>query len=240
MRIMDTILKPEEVTEVDGRQYLNPQVGLDESNRFIDNLRSTQAQQNQKIATDTFNLGTNIASSQGGLGTNTPANMGYFTSRLQTPQTNSAVANLRSAAQAQALNQALQNEQEIWKKRYQDAYRNYQKRMYDKANTPTTPQNPETKGGVDETTSGYYGNGWLSLDENDISAGGQYIRDPGTNNIMWVTPEGDNVTLYRQQDGSYSRTRPGSNNGGGGVALNLGDLLTNGINGIMNSGLFGR
>ena len=240
MRIMDTILKPEEVTEVDGRQYLNPQVGLDESNRFIDNLRSTQAQQNQKIATDTFNLGTNIASSQGGLGTNTPANMGYFTSRLQTPQTNSAVANLRSAAQAQALNQALQNEQEIWKKKYQDAYRNYQKRMYDKANTPTTPQNPETKGGVDETTTGYYGNGWLSLDENDTSAGGQYIRDPGTNNIIWVTPEGDNVTLYRQQDGSYSQTRPGSNKGGRGVALNLGGLLSNGISGIMNGGLFGR
>lgn len=148
MRIMDTILKPEEVTEIDGRQYLNPQAGLDESNRFIDNLRSTQAQQNQQIATDTFNLGTNIASSQGGLGTNTPANMGYFTSRLQTPQTNSAVANLRSAAQAQALNQALQNEQEIWKKKYQDAYRNYQKRMYDKANTPTTTQDPGTPDNV--------------------------------------------------------------------------------------------
>lgn len=233
------ILKPEEVTEVDGRQYLNPQAGLDESNRFIDNLRSTQAQQNQQIATDTFNLGTNIASSQGGLGTNTPANMGYFTSRLQTPQTNSAVANLRSAAQAQALNQALQNEQEIWKKRYQDAYRNYQKRMYDKANTPTT-QNPETKGGVDETTTDYYGNGWLSLDENDISAGGQYIRDPGTNNIIWVTPEGDNVTLYRQQDGSYSQNRPSSDKGGGGVALNIGELFSNGLGGIMNGGFFGR
>ena len=64
--------------------------------------------------------------------------MGYFTSRLQTPQTNSTVANLRATAQAAALNQALQNEQEIWKKRYQDAYRAYQKRMNDKANQPTT------------------------------------------------------------------------------------------------------
>lgn len=54
--------------------------------------------------------------------------MGYFTSRYQTPQTNSAVANLRATAQAAALNQVLSNEQEMWKKRYNDAYRDYQKR----------------------------------------------------------------------------------------------------------------
>lgn len=136
---MYNILNSDEYTEVEGRKYLNPQVALDESNRFINNLRSNQAQQNQQIATDTYNLGTNIPSAQGGLGTNTPSNMGYFTSRYQTPQTASAVANLRATAQATALSQALQNEQEIWKKRYNDAYRNYQKRMNDKANTPTTP-----------------------------------------------------------------------------------------------------
>lgn len=134
---MESILPTETYTEVEGRQYLNPQVALDESNRFIDNLRSTQAQQNQQIATDTYNLGTALPSAQGGLGTNTPANMGYFTSRYQVPQTASAVANLRAAAQAAALNQALENEQAIWKNRYQQAYRNYQKRQYDKANQPT-------------------------------------------------------------------------------------------------------
>lgn len=137
------ILDENEFTEVDGRSYLNPQVALDESNAFIDNLRSTQQNDNQKIQMDTYNLGTDISSNLGGLtspvGNGTGgAGLSYFTSRYQVPQTAAAVANLRSTAQAAALNQALQNEQEIWKKRYQDAYRNYQKRMNDKANTPST------------------------------------------------------------------------------------------------------
>ena len=141
---MDNILPENEFVEIEGRQYLNPQTGLDESNAFIENLRAIQGQQNQQIASDTYNLGTDIQSVQGGLGTNTPANMGYFTSRLQTPQTNSAVANLRAAAQAQALNEVLANEQAIWKKRYQDAYRNYQKRQNARANAPIaqSPENP--------------------------------------------------------------------------------------------------
>lgn len=126
---MDNILSTDEYKEVDGRQYLNPQVALDESNTFIDNLRSTQDQQNQEIFTDTQMLGTDAPSVEGGL---TGGNS-YFTSRYQTPMTNAAVANLRATAQAQALNQALQNEQEIWKKKYQDAYRNYQKNQYRRA-----------------------------------------------------------------------------------------------------------
>ncbi len=125
---MDNILPDNEFVEIEGRQYLNPQTGLDESNAFIENLRATQGQQNQQIASDTYNLGTDVQSVQGGLGANTPANMGYFTSRYQTPQTNSAVANLRAAAQASALNEVLSNEQAIWKKRYNDAYKAAQRR----------------------------------------------------------------------------------------------------------------
>lgn len=125
------ILDENEFTEVEGRGYLNPQVALNESNTFIDNLRSTQQANNQQIKTDTYNLGTDISSELGGLG----GNMDYFTSRYSTPQTSSAVANLRATAQAAALNQALQNEQEIWKKRYQDAYNAYQKRNWNRSNT---------------------------------------------------------------------------------------------------------
>lgn len=146
---MDNILPENEFVEIEGRQYLNPQTGLDESNAFIENLRATQGQQNQQIASDTYNLGTDIQSVQGGLGTNTPANMGYFTSRYQTPQTNSAVSNLRAAAQAQALNEVLANEQAIWKKRYQDAYRNYQKRAASYGGGGGGNIDP-VKGGVDE------------------------------------------------------------------------------------------
>lgn len=125
---MESILPTEEYTEVDGRAYLNPQAALDESNTFIDNLRATQGQQNQEIVSDTQMLGTDVPSNLGGL---TGAES-YFTSRYQTPMTNAAVNSLRATAQAAALNQILQNEQAIWKKRYQDAYRNYQKRSYNK------------------------------------------------------------------------------------------------------------
>lgn len=135
---MDSILPTNEYTEVEGRAYANPQVALDESNAFIDNLRASQGQQNQEIFTDTQRLGTDVPSSIGGL---TGANS-YFTSRYQTPQTNAAVANLRAAAQAAALNQVLENEQAIWKNRYQQAYRNYQKRQYDKANAPVSSGDP--------------------------------------------------------------------------------------------------
>ena len=129
------ILDDNEFTEVEGRYYVNPQVGLDESNAFIDNLRSTQQANNQQIQTDTYNLGTEVPSNLGGLTSPSgDAGLSYFTSRYSTPQTNAAVENLRAVAQASALNQALQNEQEIWKKRYNDAYRRYQKSAYDKAN----------------------------------------------------------------------------------------------------------
>lgn len=130
---MDAILPTDEYKEVDGRAYANPEVSLNEANQFIDNLRGIQKQQNQEIAEQTYNLGTDIESVQGGLGTNTPGGLAYFTSRYQTPQTNSVVADLRSVAQAAALNEVLAAEQEIAQKRYQDAYRQYQRRQYNRA-----------------------------------------------------------------------------------------------------------
>lgn len=205
---MDNVLPENEFVEIEGRQYLNPQTGLDGSNAFIENLRTTQGQQNQQIASDTYNLGTDIQSVQGGLGTNTPANMGYFTSRYQTPQTNSVVSNLRAAAQAQALNEVLANEQAIWKKRYQDAYRNYQKRQYDKANTPSTvPTSPTTdnRGGVDETTTDLSAQGRLVLDDRDFAEGGVYLVEPASGNIIGEGFRGDNPRYVRNADGSYTK-----------------------------------
>ena len=128
------ILDDNEFVEVEGRAYANPQVALDESNSFIDNLRSTQQANNQQIQTQTYNLGTEVPSSLGGL-TSPSGDVGlsYFTSRYQVPQTEAVVANLRATAQAAALNDVLANEQAIWKKRYQDAYRNYQKSAYNRS-----------------------------------------------------------------------------------------------------------
>lgn len=184
------ILDENEFTEVDGRSYLNPQIALDESNTFIDNLRSTQEANNQQIKMDTYNLGTDVPSNLGGL---TGAES-YFAARYQTPQTKSAVADLRSAAQAAALNQALQNEQDIWKKKYNDTYRKYQKSAYDKENTPTTVTGDPVKDGETETT---YNN-----DDQGSSSNVSTINvDDSQSN--WIEGKGENVISWEIDGKTY-------------------------------------
>lgn len=135
-------------TVVEDRRYINPQVGLDESNAFIENLRGTQQTNTQEIAQDTHNLGTDVPSNLGGLsGAGT-----YFTSRYQTPQTNETIANLRSTAQAQALSEAMNNKLAQAKERYNQAYRKYQQKVREAALRPTTTT-PQTQLPVD-TNSG--------------------------------------------------------------------------------------
>lgn len=120
------MLPENETVTFEDQIYLNPQTALDESNTFIDNLRAVQQANNQAINTDLENLGTYPAaqSNLGGL----LGGSGYFTSRYQVPQTVALTNDLRVAAQASALNQALQNEQAKWKQRYNKAYKNYQRR----------------------------------------------------------------------------------------------------------------
>ena len=146
------ILDDKDFVEVEGRYYANPQTSLDESNAFIENLRDIQQTNNQQIQTDTYNLGTAVPSNLGGL-TSPSGDVGlsYFTSRYQTPQTNAVVENLRAVAQAQALNQALQNEQERWKKRYQNAYRAAQTRAANRISGYGDPQLPSTTAGQGDT-----------------------------------------------------------------------------------------
>lgn len=130
---MNSILN-DEATEFEGRTYVNPNLTVEGTNQFIDNYRALQSQNNAEISNQTQNLGTDIQSNLGGL----LGGKGYWTSRYQTPQTNQTLQNLRTTAQAAALNTALANEKAIWEKRYKDAYRNYQKRQNRKQNT-TTP-----------------------------------------------------------------------------------------------------
>lgn len=137
------ILPDNEYTEFEGRAYINPQTGIDESNAFIENLRSTQQANNQQIKTDTYNLGTAVPSNLGGL----TGGEGYFTARYQTPQTVSLVNDLRATAQADALNKVLQSEQEKWKKRYNDA-RNANARRNANRGGGTTPTTTAPKGDV--------------------------------------------------------------------------------------------
>ena len=226
---MESLIPTNEYTEVDGRAYANPQVALDESNSFIDNLRATQGQQNQEITKQTQNLGTSVPTSLGGL---TGAES-YFTSRYQTPQTNAAVANLRATAQAAALNQALQNEQEIWKKKYSDAYRKYQKSAYDKANAP---QNPSTTGssnlGID-VNSGDSGEG--GANENTTTTGPGYVTSVQGGLNIYTDQNGGRWTL-RNLEGGDETLLGGLTNIGGNLlrAFPDGTPLTNGA--VYNAG----
>ena len=106
------------------RRYVKPEVSLNERNAFINNLRNSQAQNAAQIRQDTYNLGTAVPSSLGGLG----GGSRYFAARYQNPQMDSMIADLRAAAQSQALNDLLQNEISKAKKRYNDAYRAAKKR----------------------------------------------------------------------------------------------------------------
>lgn len=103
--------------EENDRWYVNPQVALDEQNAFINNLRNLQAQDNAQITQQIRGLGAQVPSQLGGL----VGGGGYFRSRYQTPQTNQLVASLKTLAQKQALQMALNNELEKAKKQYSDA-----------------------------------------------------------------------------------------------------------------------
>lgn len=195
------MLNDNEYTEFEGRKYLNPQIALDESNSFIDNLRNTQKLNNQQIQTQTYNLGSALPSYQGGLGTGLNANS-YFTSRYQVPQTNAAISDLRAAAQATALNQVLQNEQEKWKKRYNDAYRAQQRSAYNKANSGSRLSGL-TSGGVDQTDpTGQTKHSWEFGDtpvtyDQDIgtSAGWGELSDWWTGEYNFTLPGGTQLNL---------------------------------------------
>lgn len=123
---MANILPENETFTFEDREYINPQVSLDEQNAFIDNLRQTQQQNTGSIVQQTRNLGTEVPSNLGGL----VGGEGYWTSRYQTPQTVSLASQLRSTAQAKALNDVLANEQAMWKQRYQRAYNAAKLRSY--------------------------------------------------------------------------------------------------------------
>lgn len=197
---MESYLPENEYKEFEGRAYVEPQVSLNETNTFIDNLRAAQGKQNEQIKTDTQMLGTNVPSDLGGL---TGANS-YFSSRYQTPQTNAAVNNLRASAQASALNELLQNEQAMWKKRYQDAYRKYQKAAYDRSrssggsggNGGGSGDNSSTWGGeidlLDTTSQKQDGQDGVDKKESD---GGSTVTPP-------------NVTDYLQDEDEIYKNVP--------------------------------
>lgn len=139
-------------TVVDDRRYINPQVAVDESAAFIQNLRDTQQAGASQIAADTYNLGTAIPSNLGGLG----GGGSYFQARYQTPQTNALVADLETAMRAQGATDALNNIIAQRKRDYEKAYKARKERdaarkaaaeAAGKSDAGTT-QDKQIKGGV--------------------------------------------------------------------------------------------
>lgn len=180
-------------TTVDEQRYINPQVALDESNAFIQNLRDTQQARTADIAQDTYNLGTSVSSNLGGLG----GSGTYFASRYQTPQTSEAIANLRATAQAQALNDAMNNLVAQAQQRYNKAYKAAQKR----ATTPSNPTNPTNPSKLPIDTNSKKGD-WENLDKEG--------SDTVVSNTWAGTPYTSNIYKYRKGnlEWQYDATSP--------------------------------
>lgn len=195
-------------TTVDDMRYINPQVGLDESNAFIENLRNTQGQRTQEIAEDTYNLGTAVPSNLGGLG----GAGTYFTSRYQTPQANDAIANLRTAAQMQALSSAMNNLLEQAKQRYNNAYKSYQKRHGGTpSTTPTNPTNPTKPDGLKFNTN-QGSNSTIPVNPN-TNTGEGFIENVGgqtqyTKNGKIYSIRTPNAGEYAQNKGTFDTMNP--------------------------------
>ncbi len=127
----------EETYNFEDRQYIKPEVSRDEQLGFIDNLRSSQTNDLNKISKDTYNMGTPVTSNLGGL----HGSEGVWNAQHVNPQTNALVADLKATAQASALNTALSNMQAQYENAYNQAKRNYTKRYKNGNPTTTTSDN---------------------------------------------------------------------------------------------------
>lgn len=177
------MLPENEVIQYEDQLYVNPETSLNEQTAFIDNLRNIQNQNTAQINQDTYNLGTAVPSNLGGLtGPNS-----YYTSRYQTPQSVSLAADLRATAQAQALNDVLQNELAIAKQRYNNAYRAARQRAanYGGGGGGGNP------GGNNPNTANE-----IFLDPTDVnSADGHYVYWLGQDGNVWVNKNGQTSNL---------------------------------------------
>lgn len=127
----------------DNRKYVDPNISLNEQNKFVDNLRGVQTFNTNQINRQTQALGSDLPSNLGGLG----GSEGLFQARYQTPQTNAMVADLKAAAQQSALNTALNNYKDMLNKKYKDAYKKYAR---SKSGGSTTPSGDGAKPEIEQ------------------------------------------------------------------------------------------
>jgi len=175
--------------EFEGQTYVNPETSLQEQNSFIENLRSSQAARNAEIGQETAQLGSYPVpqSNLGGLG----GGGSYFEARNSTPQGVALANNLRAAAQAQALNDILSNEQAMMKQRYSNAQRAARQR----ARARYSGGGGSGSGGG--TTGGDTGNvsGWSGEVETEESPTREFYGVPGAD-----VSETDTHYVYTDQN----------------------------------------
>lgn len=203
-----------EFSEFEERYYVSPTVSRDSQLEFIDTLRETQAKNTAQINADTYALGSQLPSNLGGLS----GAEDTFVARYQTPQTNQTVANLRLAAQQSALNTALSNLQNAYKKRYDDAVLNYQKRAATTSNTNNNGNNDDdllkTQGSSD-TDEALLGTPSAKSDVLDQPV--SVVTDPVTGITgVYVTDQNGNITdtfvngtQANNSTANYAFQRPG-------------------------------
>lgn len=155
----------------EGVAEINPTASRDAQMAFIDNYRQLQGENTAQIGAQAHALGSDLPAQLGGL--HGPSE--YMKSRYQTPQTEARIAGLRTAAQLSALNQLMNNDLNRMKNKYNQAYRNYQKRK----NSGGSGGGGGDNGGINiETSTTAPGN--ISVDTNP-NTGGDNIIQAGEN-----------------------------------------------------------
>lgn len=141
-----------EIITFEDKFYVNPEVSMAEQDQFIDKFRDLQAQNQAQINQDTYNLGTLVSSNLGGL---TGAE-GRWNTQYQRPQVNAAIENLRQVNIQQALNTAMQNQQNAIANRLNQAKRNYYRAQQEasardraNANQPSNTPDNSKLGSID-------------------------------------------------------------------------------------------
>lgn len=136
-----------EIITFEDKFYVNPEVSMAEQDQFIDKFRDLQAQNQAQINRDTYNLGTPVSSNLGRL---TGAE-GLWNAQYQRPQVNAAIENLRQVNMQQAINTAMQNQQNAIANRLNQAKRNYYRAQQEasardraNANQPANPLTPDS------------------------------------------------------------------------------------------------
>lgn len=131
-----------------GLAEVNPMAGYNAQQEFIDNYRNAQAEKTAQIGEQAHALGSDLTAQYGGL--HGPSE--YWLSRYQTPQTESRLAGLRAANQAQALNQLMKNDLEREADKYNQAYRNYRRTANGGTSSTKNSDYDSTQGKVNFTS----------------------------------------------------------------------------------------